>query len=126
MDLSVTVRSDADSTQYLDSRRISRYEEGRQSVVRVTLRFGDHHYDCKRAVLKAAGEPFLAVDHPLVAVQRGSRPVHLRISTALRLGCREARDDLTLEEGLEIQLPLLVSPELGDDLGVSRVRRLTP
>ena len=68
-----------------------------------------------RRVVLAAG------DDPLVAVLDGLGGEHLRVGAGVRLGHREAREALAVEQRLEVQLLLLVGAVVGDDLGVAGV-----
>ena len=74
--------------------------------------------------MRVGREPFLAVDHPVVAVQFGVRGEDLGIGAALRLGHREARDDLVGQERFEVALLLLGRAVLGENLSVAGIRRL--
>jgi len=71
--------------------------------------------------MRVGGEPFLAVDHPVVAMQLGVRGENLGVGAALRLGHREARDDLVGEQRFEEALFLLGRAVLGENLRVAGI-----
>jgi hypothetical protein len=93
--------------------------------VRRVLGVGHHHRDHERRVLEVGGVPFLAFDHPRVAVTAGTAGKLLRVSTGLRLGHRVSREDLTVEQRPQISLLLLGRAEHRENLGVAGVRRRT-
>ena len=55
-------------------------------------------------------EVLLAVDHPLIPIAHGAAPELARVGAALRLGHREAGDDLAVEQRLQVALLLLFVP----------------
>ena len=78
--------------------------------VGVRVGVGDDHRDRDRGADGAGGEPLVAVDHPLVAVELGAGLKRRRVRARdLRLGHREAAADLAVEQGLEPPLVLLVA-----------------
>ena len=77
----------------------------------------------RRAVV-ARGEPLVAVDHPLVAVELARATQARRVGArGLRLGHREAGADVAVEQRLEPALLLLLGAVLGEDLHVAGVGR---
>ena len=80
--------------------------------------------DRHRGAVVAGGEPLVAVDDPLVALELGASGELGGIGArGLRLGHREAAADLAVEERLEPALLLLLGAVLGEDLHVARVGR---
>src|SRR6267142_5090324 len=74
--------------------------------------------------MRVGGKPFLAVDYPVVAAQLGLGLENLRVRAALRLGHRERRNDLVVEQRLQKTLLLIGRPIMRENLGVARIRRL--
>src|ERR1700732_3306892 len=70
------------------------------------------------------GKPFLAIDHPVVATQLGFGLENFRVRATLRLGHRERRNDLIVEQRLQKTLLLFGRPIMRENLGVARIRRL--
>ena len=79
------------------------------------------HHDCHGCADRSRGEPFVAVDHPLVAVEHGLGAKRCRRvgPRDLGLGHREATPDLSLEQWHEPARALLVRSVLGEDLPCS-------
>jgi hypothetical protein len=69
------------------------------------------------------GEPLLAVDHPLIAVSFGIGLEQVRVAAALRLGHRERREHVLVEQRLEPPLLLLAGAVGREDLHVPGVGR---
>src|SRR5712692_425932 len=74
--------------------------------------------------MRVRRKPFLAVDYPVVAAQLGLGLEDFWIRATLRLGHRERRNDLVVEQRLQKTLLLIGRPIMRQDLGVARVRRL--
>src|SRR5216683_7581886 len=74
--------------------------------------------------MRVRGKPFLAVDYPVVTAQLGLGLEDFRVRATLRLGHRERRNDLIVEQRLQKTLLLLGRPIMRENLGVARVRRL--
>src|SRR3546814_8318609 len=65
-------------------------------------------------------EPFLALDHPFVALAPRATGELLGIGARLRLGHRKAGHDLAVHQRLEISFLLFLRPEHREDLAVDR------
>src|SRR6266851_5315851 len=74
--------------------------------------------------MRVRGKPFLAVDYPVVTAQLGLGLENFRVRATLRLGHRERRNDLIVEQRLQKTLLLIGRPIMRENLGVTRVRRL--
>ena len=109
----------------VEARRVGRHEDHRGAGVGVCLGVGDHHHDRDRGADRAGGEPLVAVDHPLAAVEHGaasaacagpSRRPRARSSRSRSGSRRRAAAAATRSfcSGAAV---------LGDDLHVARVRR---
>ena len=107
-----------------EARRVHGHEDHARALVRRGVGIGHDHRDRKRRAVVAGREPLVAVDHPLVAVELGARDQTRGVRAgALRLGHREARADLALEQRREPALLLLPAAVLGEDLHVAGIRR---
>ena len=109
-----------------DAGRVHRHEDHRLAVVRVGVGVGDahEHRDLAARVERAAREPLVAVDHVVVAVALdAARDVGGVARRDPRLGHREARADLAVEQRLQPLLLLERRAELGEDLHVAGVGR---
>ena len=116
---------DADVAQDFDAGRVGRDEEHRRALVALLgVGVGHRHHDQQVGPFGVGREPFLAVDHPFVAVEIGARDETGRVGSALRLGHRKGRDDLVIEQRPEIALLLLGRAVMRDDLGIAGVGRL--
>jgi hypothetical protein len=114
------------SSPHFDAGRVHRDEDHRLSVVRVGVGIGDahEHRDLAARVEAAAREPLVAVDDVVVAVALdAARDVRRVRRRDPRLGHREARTDLAVEQRDQPLLLLLVGAELGEDLHVAGVGR---
>ncbi len=85
---------------------------------------GHGHHQEEAGVARVGGEPFLAVQHPLVAFQRGAGREGRRIGAALRFRHRETGDDVVGEQGLKIARLLLGRAVDGEDFRVAGIGRL--
>ena len=96
------------AAQDVDALGAGRHQDLRVTLVPLRLRVGADHDDVDLAarVAGAGGEPLLAVQHPLVAVELG---IHGDVGGVgggdARLGHDEGRADLALQQGLQ---PLLL------------------
>ena len=95
-------------------------EDHARPRVGVGVGIGDAHDDRHRGAHGARGEPLVAVDHPLVAVELGAGLERGRVGARdLGLGHREAAADLAVQQRLEPFLALLLRAVLGEDLHVA-------
>ena len=74
----------------LDPFHIGRDDDLRRPPVRLRVRVGDGHEDREGGALRAAREPLVSVDHPLVAVAHGAGPQRRRVG-ARRPPARSSR-----------------------------------
>src|SRR5258707_15173792 len=74
--------------------------------------------------MRVRGKPFLAVDYPVVAAQLRLGFENFGVRATLRLGHRERRNDLVVEQRLQKTLLLIGRPIMRENLGVARIRRL--
>ena len=108
----------------LEAGRVHRHQDHARALVRRRVGVGHDHGDRERGAVVARGEPLVAVDDPLVAVELRARHQAGRVGARrLRLGHREAGADLAVEQRLEPALLLLVRAVLGEDLHVAGVGR---
>src|SRR5262249_57258119 len=107
-----------------NARCVERHEDHRLAVVRVRVGIRDAEQDCDLAPLRrrAARPPLVGVDHVVVAVTLDAaldvRGVGARDP---RLGHREARPDLAVQEREQPLLLLLRGAELAEDFQCPRV-----
>ncbi len=121
-----TVVAEGHVANDFDARRLGGDDEHRHLLVGRVVGVGHRHDDEERGETGVGGEPLLAVDDPLVAVGHRLRGEHFGVGAALRLGHREARHDLVIQQRTQIALFLLRCAVVSEDLGIARVRRLTP
>ena len=114
----------ADVAEDREPGRVGRHDEHRHPLVGAHLGVGDGHHEEEAGVAGVGGEPLLAVDDPFVAVADGRGAEERRVGAGVGLGHRVAGRDRPVEERLEVLGLLLVGAEVGQDLGVARVRRL--
>src|ERR1700679_3640741 len=123
----VRVRSDQMviglDVEALDARR---NQECRGASVHWYIRIGDRYDDEKGSDRCIAGEVLPPSDHPVIAVADGTGGEDPGIGAALRLGDRKAGKDLAGQQPGQIAVFLVLSAEAGDNLCVTRVRRLGP
>src|SRR5690606_27367696 len=94
-----------------DARSVHRHQHHRLLVVTVGIRVGHAHDDRDLAAGRrcSRGEPLAAADHVLVAVPLDTRRYVRGVGAGDGwLGHREARTDLTIEEGRQPALLLLL------------------
>src|SRR5882724_1022883 len=91
-----------------------------RSGVRVGHRDDDH----ETGVAGLAGKPFLAPDHPILAILYGARMESGWVRSALRLGHRETGDNLAVQQRRQETVLLLRRAVHGEYLRVAAVRRL--
>ena len=81
------------------------------------------HHDGERRPVRAAGEPLVPVDDPVVAVAHRRGAQQLRVGAGhLGLGHGEAAADLPVDERPQPARLLLVGAVAPEDLGVARSR----
>ena len=107
-----------------DPRRIGRDDEHGVALIGGVVGLGDHHHYEKGGPAGVRGEPLLAVDHPLVAVELGPGGEFLGIGTGLRLRHGIGGEELPVEQWLEIPFLVLLGPVVSQDLGIAGVRSL--
>ena len=97
-------------------------EERRELAVARRLRIGLGHHERQLGGAGTAGEPLLAVQHPVVAVAHGRRLHPRGVGTGGLLGHREADPDVAVDERLEVALLLVLGAVLDerDHRGVLR------
>ena len=108
----------------LEARGVRRDQERRCAVMHRHVGVGDRDDDEERRDGCVAGEVLSAGDHPVVAVADGAGGEDPGVGTALRLGHREAGEDLTGQQAGQVAVLLVLGAEAGDDLGIAGVGRL--
>ena len=108
----------------VDARCRGRNQEHRHALVGADVRIGHGHHDEERGGLGVRGEVLPSVDHPFVAVLDRPGLEHGRIGAGVRLGHRERREHLAVQQRLEVTRLLLRCPVVGDDLCVAGVGSL--
>ncbi len=122
----VVVAEDVHHLQHLHAFGLNRDEDLRLARVARRVRLGDAHHDHDLAarVTDARGPPFLAVEHPLVSLEpRFQGDVGGVRGSDLGLGHRESRADLSVEQGLQPLLFLLLGAVALDHFHVAGVGR---
>jgi hypothetical protein len=112
-------------TDPFDARRLGRHQEHRHPFAVSRIRIGHHHDDEECRIARIGGEVLLPVDDPVVAVLHCKGAEQARVGAAVGFGHREGREDLPIEQGLQVAPFLLVGAEHGQDLGVTGIGRLT-
>src|SRR3972149_4553045 len=111
----------------LEPRRIGGDDDLAHAPVGGALRVRHAHDDGEGRAERAAGEPLVPVDHPVVAVPHGGRAERRRVGAGhLRFRHREAGAELAVDQRLQPALLLLQRAELPENLRVAGVRRLRP
>ncbi|MCY1353071.1 hypothetical protein D9M69_394010 [compost metagenome] len=118
------LRGEAGIPNDFDARSTGRDDEHRLAGDQRSIGIGHDHDDEEFSKARVRGEPFLAIDHPLVTVTHGNSGEDLRVGPALRLGHREAGNDFAGQQRLQPTLLLLGGAEVSEDLGVTAVRCL--
>jgi hypothetical protein len=103
-------------------RRATRDEEYRLTFPRRGVRIGDAHDQKKRGDGGVGRKPLVPVDEPAVAVCPRSRANPRRIRACVGLGHGEAAADLTVEQRLQVPVPLLGRCADGEQFRVPRIR----
>ena len=104
-------------------------DDHREATERLDVGVRLAHDDQEVADRRVRREPLVPVDHPFVAVAHCTRGEQRRVGAGTGLGHREARAQLSRQQGLEVPLalPRAVGPLFdadGDELGVARVGRV--
>ena len=89
------------------------------------LGVGHNHHQEKRREARVGGKPFFTVNDPLITITRRGTQELSGIGTSLRLSHGIARGDFRIEQGFEVFFFLFRSTELGENLSVAGIRRLT-
>ena len=89
--------------------------------MRWRIGIGYGHYQEEAGVAGVGREPFFTIQHPLIALQDGAGREGRGVGTALRLGHREAGDDVVGQQGLQVPGLLVFGPIDGKDLGIAGV-----
>ncbi|MNN67674.1 hypothetical protein D3C81_1833200 [compost metagenome] len=79
----------------------------------------DRHHDIERCVAGIGGEPFFAVQQPVIAIAHRFGGEHGRIRATLRLGHGEAGHDIAIEQRLQVALLLRRGAVMGEDFPVA-------
>ena len=109
----------------LQPRCVGGHEDHRPALVGRSIRVRYREDDPERRAFRAAREPLVPVDHPLVAVEHCARPEERRVGACnVGLGHGEERAGASRDERLEEALVLIGRPELVQDLGVAGVGSL--
>ena len=95
------------------------------AVVDRYVGIGDHDDQQELREQRVGGEPLLPLDHVLVALAPGAALEDLGIGTPVRLCHGEAGHDPAFEQWHEVLLLLVLRTEMGDELRVAGIRRLT-
>ena len=120
----VVAWTDGGVAKDVHSRRARRDNNHGRSFMYGDVGIGDRHDDQEFGDAGVAGEPLFPVEHPFVAIQGGATGKLPRIRPGLGLGHRIARDDIAIEQRLEILRLLFVGPEAGEDFGIAGIGRL--
>ena len=91
----------------VEARRVGGHEDHARALVRRGVGVGHDHRDRDAAPIGARGEPLVAVDDPLVAVELGASGAGRVRARRLGLGHREAAADVPFEQRLQPALLLL-------------------
>ena len=104
--------------------RVGGDEQHRRALVLVRVGVGDRHHDQEVRHRGVRGEPLVAVDDPLVALEhRGGLQQRRVRAGVLRLGHRERRAQVAVEQRIQVLVLLVLGARHGEDLGVARVGR---
>ncbi len=113
--------ADADVAHDAHAGRLARHDDHAHALVGRDVGVGHRHHDQERRVAGVRGEPLLAVDQPVVAVEPRARREERRVGAGVGLGHRVTGRDLAVEQRLEVALLLRRAAVVREDLGVAGV-----
>ena len=118
------VGPETDIADDLEAFGLGRHNEHRRAAVWGRARIGRGHHDHEFGMVGVRREPFVAGDYPVVAIPHRHAAQIGGVRSALRLGHREGREDVAVQQRLEILRLLFLGTEHGEDLAIARVRPL--